>query len=142
MLGYLMQDDKRPDTPVTIGWLRNNFAMVAAIVGALLYMGMGYAQVLTQLEALKTENLKAQTNLSEMQNIPYRVGQNEAAIDKTNERIDALSNNIISQMDLIRRDVNRLTTTVEVLSSRVGVLTGDIDTPVQRRSRPDAATPG
>lgn len=124
-----MQDDKRPDTPVTIGWLRNNFAMVAAIVGALLYMGMGYAQVLTQLEALKTENLKAQTSLAELQNIPYRTGQTEAAIDKTNARIDALSNNIISQMDLIRRDVNRLTTTVEVLSSRVGVLTGDIEAP-------------
>lgn len=141
-----MQDDKRPETPVTIGWLRNNFAMVAAIVGALLYMGMGYAQVLTQLEALKAANIQDQTRLSEMQNIPYRVGQTEAAIDKTNERIDALSNNIISQMDLIRRDVNRLTTTVEVLSSRVGVLTGDIDAPIQRRSRPGpsetAATPG
>lgn len=53
----------------------------------------------------------------------------------TNGRVDTLSNTIISQMDLIRRDVNRLTTQVEVLSSRVGLLTGDIDDPKQRRSR-------
>lgn len=137
----MTEPEVRQDTALTINWLRVNAPTIMAIVGVGWYIGTGYTQVSTQLDAMKTENAKVQAQLAIMQNLPYRMDLAETAMRDTNSRVDALSNTIINQMDLIRRDVNRLTTQVEVLSSRVGLLTGDVDEPKQRRTRPgvDAA---
>lgn len=92
-----------------------------------------------QLAQVEKDVAALAEKLEPLDDIPYRVKKNEEASERLDGKIDNLSNAIIGQMDLMRRDVNRLTTTVEVLSSRVGMLTGDLEEPRQRRSRPSAA---
>lgn len=128
----------KQDTVLTLNWLRVNFPTIAAIALAGFYVGGKLNDVNTSLAMIDRENVVLKTQVSEFINLPYRVQQLESGLKGTNERVDALSNTLISQLDLIRRDVNRLTTQVEVLSSRVGVLTGDVDEPKQRRARPPA----
>lgn len=132
-------EDVKQDTTLTINWLRVNAPSLAAIAVAGFVGGNMLTGIQTSIATLSQENAAIRAQLQHMQNIPYRVDQAEAAILAANTRVDNLSNTIINQMDLIRRDVNRLTTEVEVLSSRVGILTGDIDEPKQRRSRPGPA---
>ena len=132
-------EDMKNDTALTFNWLRVNFPTIAAVVGVGLYVGSVQTQIQASLAGLQMEASALKTQVSSMTTVPYRVDQAEQAIREVNGRVDNLSNTIIGQMDLIRRDVNRLTTEVEVLSSRVGVLTGDIDEPKQRRLRPGPA---
>lgn len=129
-------EDVRQNAQLTVNWLTANVPTILTIVGVGLYIGTWQTQIQADLSSLRTDTIALKAQLQNMQVVPYRVDQAEAAIRDTNTRVDNLSNTIINQMDLIRRDVNRLTTQVEVLSSRVGVLTGDIDDPKQRRSRP------
>lgn len=133
-------EDMKNDTALTFNWLRVNFPTIAAVVGVGLYVGSVQTQIQASLAGLQMEASALKAQVSSMTTVPYRVDQAEQAIREVNGRVDNLSNTIIGQMDLIRRDVNRLTTEVEVLSSRVGILTGDIDEPKQRRSRPGPAT--
>lgn len=128
-------EDMKNDTALTFNWLRVNFPTIATVVGVGLYIGTWQTSIQATLAGLQAETAGLKAQMQAMTTVPYRVDQAEAAIRDTNGRVDTLSNTIISQMDLIRRDVNRLTTQVEVLSSRVGLLTGDIDDPKQRRSR-------
>lgn len=132
-------EDMKNDTALTFNWLRVNFPTIAAVVGVGLYVGSVQTQIQASLAGLQMEASALKAQVSSMTTVPYRVDQAEQAIREVNGRVDNLSNTIIGQMDLIRRDVNRLTTEVEVLSSRVGILTGDIDEPKQRRSRPGPA---
>lgn len=129
-------EDVKQNAQLTVNWLTANVPTILTIVGVGLYIGTWQTQIQADLSSLRTDTVALKAQLQNMQVVPYRVDQAEAAIRDTNTRVDNLSNTIINQMDLIRRDVNRLTTQVEVLSSRVGVLTGDIDDPKQRRSRP------
>lgn len=134
-------EDMKNDTALTFNWLRVNFPTIAAVVCVGLYVGSVQTQIQASLAGLQMEASALKTQVSSMTTVPYRVDQAEQAIREVNGRVDNLSNTIIGQTDLIRRDVNRLTTEVEVLSSRVGILTGDIDEPKQRRSRPGPASP-
>lgn len=135
----MMAEDMKNDTALTFNWLRVNFPTIAAVVGVGLYVGSAQTQIQASLAGLQMEASALKAQVSSMTTVPYRVDQAEQAIREVNGRVDNLSNTIIGQMDLIRRDVNRLTTEVEVLSSRVGILTGDVDEPKQRRSRPGPA---
>jgi hypothetical protein len=129
-------EDVKQNATLTINWLTANVPTIAAIIGVGLYIGTWQTSIQATLTGLQADTLALKAQLHTMQVVPYRVDQAEAAIRDVNTRVDNLSNTIINQMDLIRRDVNRLTTEVEVLSSRVGILTGDIEEPKQRRSRP------
>lgn len=141
----------KQDTAITWNWFRVNLPTITAIFGLGIYLNTHMITMQKSIEemdqyrtnrAAHSDRNFAEINskLTVMSNIPYRVEMAEGNINKTNERLDNLSNTIINQMDLIRRDVNRLTTQVEVLSSRVGVLTGDIDEPRRRISRPPQQT--
>ena len=129
-------DDMKPDTTLTINWFRMNVPTLLVVLAA----ATTGATWQTATEAKVSQNSKdiaaLQVKMVVMENLPYRMDQVEKAGVNTNVKVDNLSNTIINQMDLIRRDVNRLTTGVEVLSARVGILTGEIDDPKRRRARP------
>lgn len=135
----MTEQDVKQDTALTINWLRVNLPTIAAVVGVGFYVGIWQTQIQSTLTSVQVELTHVKTQLATMQTIPYRIDVAEQALRDTNGRVDALSNTLIGQLDLVRRDVNRLTTSVEVLSSRVGILTGDIDEPIRRRSRPAPA---
>lgn len=134
-------EDMKNDTALTFNWLRVNFPTILAVVGVGLYIGTWQTQIQASLTSVQADMVAIKSQMQAMQNVPYRVDVQEQALRETNGRVDNLSNTIINQMDLIRRDVNRLTTGVEVLSSRVGMLTGDVEDPKQRRSRSGVEQP-
>lgn len=129
-------DGMKQDTTLTINWFRMNVPTLLVVVAA----ATTGATWQTATEAKVSQNAKdiatLQGKMLVMENLPYRMEQVEKASVNTNVKVDNLSNTIINQMDLIRRDVNRLTTGVEVLSARVGLLTGEVDEPKRRRARP------
>ena len=128
--------DVKQDTTLTINWFRMNVPTLLVVIAA----ATTGATWQTATEAKVSQNAKdiaaLQVKMAVMENLPYRTEQVEKGVANTNVKVDNLSNTIINQMDLIRRDVNRLTTGVEVLSARVGLLTGEIDEPKRRRIRP------
>lgn len=132
-------DDMKSDPTVTINWFRMNVPTLVVIIGAAI-TGASWQSSTDGVVAQNSRDIIAiQAKLTTMENLPYRMEQVEKGVANTNIKVDNLSNTIINQMDLIRRDVNRLTTGVEVLSARVGLLTGEVDEPKRRRTRPGPA---
>lgn len=131
-------DEMKQDSTVTLNWFRVNLPTIITIVGFGFYVGTNLNDIQKSITSLSKENTELKATTADISKIAYRVDQLEFGLQRANERTDALQNTLISSMDLMRRDINRLTTQVEVLSSRVGILTGDIDEPKQRRSRPAA----
>lgn len=130
----------KSDSTVTLNWFRVNLPTVVMILGLGYYVGTNLNDLQKNVSSLAHENTQLKESTANLNNILYRVDQLEFGLQRANERTDSLQNTLISSMDLMRRDINRLTTQVEVLSSRVGILTGDIDEPKQRRSRPGPTT--
>lgn len=129
-------DDVKQDTTLTINWFRMNVPTLVLILTAAV-AGASWQSSTDSVVARNTADiLSIQAKMTTMENLPYRMEQVEKGVANTNIKVDNLSNTIINQMDLIRRDVNRLTTGVEVLSARVGLLTGEVDEPKRRRARP------
>ena len=126
----------KQDPTVTINWFRMNLPTIVMILGLGYYVGTNLNDLQKSISNLSQENSELKATTADMSKIIYRVDQLEVGLHRANERTDSLQNTLISSMDLMRRDINRLTTQVEVLSSRVGILTGDVDEPKQRRSRP------
>lgn len=133
-------DEMKSDSTVTLNWFRVNLPTVVMILGLGYYVGTNLNDLQKNVSSLAHENTQLKESTANLNNILYRVDQLEFGLQRANERTDSLQNTLISSMDLMRRDINRLTTQVEVLSSRVGILTGDIDEPKQRRSRPGPTT--
>lgn len=129
-------DEMKQDSTLTLNWFRVNLPTIITIVGFGFYVGTNLNDIQKSITSLSKENTELKATTADIGKLAYRVDQLEFGLQRANERIDSLQNTIISSMDLMRRDINRLTTQVEVLSSRVGILTGDIDEPKQRRSRP------
>lgn len=129
-------DEMKHDPTITLNWFRINLPTIVMILGLGYYVGTNLNDLQKSVVDLSKENTELKASTADLSNISYRVDQLEFGLQRANERTDSLQNTLISSMDLMRRDINRLTTQVEVLSSRVGVLTGDIDEPKQRRSRP------
>lgn len=140
----------KQDATVTVNWLRFNVPTILAAaailitVGKLIYtveaMDADREMRARQIDA-KFENIE--TKIEPIGNLSYRTENLEKGLAAANERTDKLSNTIINSIDLIRRDLNRLTTQVEVLNTRVGMMTGEdeIEAPKQRRSRPGGPYP-
>lgn len=140
-------EDMKQDATVTINWFRVNLPTIAMIIGAVWFMAEQNSTlkqqnvlITTRLEAMEVDRQERSqiadrnyaainTTLEIMrgQNIPYRVGQAEALISETRQRLDQLQQTLLGQIDLVRKDLARLTTQFEVMNTRVGILTGDLD---------------
>lgn len=131
--------DMKQDPTVTLNWFRMNVPTIVLIIGLGFYVGTNMTTLQHSVDSLKYDNESLKSTTADINKIVYRVEQLELGLHKANERTDALQNTLLSSMDLMRRDINRLTTHVEVLSSRVGMIIGEVDDPKQRRSRPPAA---
>ena len=126
----------KQDTALKLNWFTMNIPTIAMIVSVAIYITVGFNSLEKSIDSLKEDSTSLKATTADMNKLIYRVEQLEVGLVNANGRVDGLQNTLISSMDLMRRDINRLTTQVEVLSSRVGILTGDIDEPKQRRSRP------
>lgn len=129
-------DEMKQDPTVTLNWFRINLPTIVMILGLGYYVGTELRDLQKSMASLKEDNISLKSTTADMNKLTYRVDQLELGRAETNARVDGVQNTLISQIDLVRRDVNRTTTQMEVLSSRVGILIGDVDDPKQRRSRP------
>lgn len=129
-------DEMKQDAAVKINWFTINVPTLAMVVMAASFITVGFNDLGQSVASLKYDNESLKKTTADINNIVYRVEQLEVGLHKANERTDSLQNTLLSGMDLMRRDINRLTTQFEVLSSRVGMVIGDIDDPKQRRARP------
>jgi hypothetical protein len=129
-------EDMKTDTTLTWNVLRVNLPTIVAICGVGLYVANGLRDAEKSTAALTVSLSQIQQTIAPLNNLEYRLTRVEGYTNEAHTRIDNLSNTMINNIDLIRRDVNRLTTQVEVLSSQIGMVLGDEKNPVQRRSRP------
>ncbi|HUH57455.1 MAG TPA: hypothetical protein VL020_02945 [Pseudomonadales bacterium] len=129
-------DEMKQDATVTLNWFRMNVPTIIVIIGLGFYVGTNMTTLQHSVNSLKYDNESLKSTTADINKIVYRVEQLEVGLHKANERTDSLQNTLLSGMDLMRRDINRLTTHVEVLSSRVGMFIGDVEEPKQRRARP------
>lgn len=130
------QDDMKSDTTLTWNWLRMNVPTIIAICGVGLFINNGILNSQSEIHNLKMSIEEYRESAKSVPQLDYRLTRAEDGIKEAHTRIDNLSNTMINNVDLIRRDVNRLTTQVEVLSSQIGMVLGDTKNPVQRRTRP------
>lgn len=125
------------DTAITWNWFRMNVPTIIAIAGVGLYINNGLIDAKRQAEILAQSMKSVQEAVAPLNNLEYRLTRAEAYLGEAHKRIDGLSNTMINNVDLIRRDVNRLTTRVEVLSTQIGMYLGEDPDPAKKRiSRP------
>lgn len=122
----------KQDTAITWNWFRFNVPTIMAVGGLVLFVAYGLRDTSTAVASLKVSVDKIEQSIAPLHNYEYRLSRAEDGIKDINSRVDNLSNTMINNIDLIRRDVNRLTTQVEVLSSHIL----GIEDAKQRRSRP------
>lgn len=135
------QEDMKQDATLTWNWLRMNVPTLIAIAGVGLFINNGLRDAARDVEVLSQSVASITSTIAPLNNLEYRLTRAEGYLNEAHGRIDNLSNTMINNIDLIRRDVNRLTTQVEVLSSQIGMVLGDEKIPVQRRSRPGGPVP-
>lgn len=144
----------KSDTTLTWNWLRMNVPTLLAIGGLVWYTAQNDARQEQRISAieqsridrareadLKFSGINASiASLSQkvdpLGNVTYRVGVVEGQIGETNKRLDRLAETIVNSLDLIRRDVNGLSTRVEVLSQKIDTITPES----QRQSSLGAST--
>lgn len=126
---------------ITWDIIKNSIPAVAVVAGAVFFVYSGIKDSQANTAALSRSIEKLEQVLEPVPNMHYRLTRAEDSIKDINIRVDNLSNTMINNIDLIRRDVNRLTTQVEVLSSQIGMVLGEEKIPVQRRSRPPGPIP-
>lgn len=131
----------KQDATLTWNWLRMNVPTLIAIAGVGLFINNGLRDAARDVEVLSQSVASITSTIAPLNNLEYRLTRAEGYLNEAHGRIDNLSNTMINNIDLIRRDVNRLTTQVEVLSSQIGMVLGDEKIPVQRRSRPGGPIP-
>ncbi len=122
------------DAKVHVNWLRFNVPSIMAILAA----GLGVVTYVNQLDARleKLEEFGAtravstdksldevQTSITQLTNMPYRVQILEQQQLAVNLRIDRFTETISNTMELLRKDVNALSTRVEVLGTKIDALT-------------------
>jgi hypothetical protein len=127
----------RQDTAITWNWFRMNVPTIVTVLGAFLFVAYGIRDAANATASLKISIDKIEQAIVPLHNLEYRLTRAEDGLKDINSRVDNLSNAMINNVDLIRRDVNRLTTQVEVLSSHIL----GVEDPKQRRSRPGGPIP-
>lgn len=130
------RDDMKQDPTLTWNWLRMNVPTLAAIIGVGLFINNGLRDAARDANQLGQSVTDIKETIAPLNNLEYRLTRAEGYLNEAHTRIDNLSNTMINNIDLIRRDVNRLTTQVEVLSSQIGMVLAEEKNPVQRRARP------
>ncbi len=122
------------DRGIHVNWLRFNVPSIVAIVAAAVGV-MGYISSLdNRVAKIETDSAmrsqltdksldQVQTAIAPLNNMPYRVGILEAQALATNLRIDRFTEVITNTMELVRKDVNALSTKVEVLGTKIDALT-------------------
>lgn len=137
----------KSDTTLTWNWFRVNVPTILAIGGLVWYTAVTKANIESSINAIEQsrverskeadrkftniDNTLAQVSarVEPLNNVTYRIGVVETQIIETNKRLDRFAETIVNSIDLIRRDVNTMSTRVEVLSQKI-----DSITPVQRTS--------
>ena len=146
-------DDMKSETTVVWQWLRINVPTLLAIGGLVWYTADNNARTIARINAIEVSRIDrskeadhkfAALNTSvsllaqkvdPLGNVTYRVGVVEGQVTETNKRLDRLAETIVNSLDLIRRDVNGLSTRIEVLSNKVdGIIP-------QRRTGLETQTP-
>lgn len=135
------QQEMKTDTTLTWNLLRVNLPTIFAIAAVGLFINNGIRDSQAKTDALHRSVEKMEQMIEPVSIIQHRLVRAEDSIKEAHTRIDNLSNTMINNIDLIRRDVNRLTTQVEVLSTQIGIVLGDEKVPIQRRSRPGGPIP-
>lgn len=127
----------KQETALTWGMIRANIPVFLMLAGIGLYINNGLIKAEEKTVSLERAIEKIAENLEPVNHMTYRMDEAEKSIRDTNSRLDNLSNTMINNVDLIRRDVNRQTTQIEVLASKLDMFMGvEMDMPKQRRSRP------
>lgn len=117
--------DMRTDTTLTWNLLRVNLPTIFAIAGVGLYINNGLLKAQEKTEGLERSMAQVQIALEPVSNLQYRINRVEDSAKEAHIRIDGLSSSMMNNIDLIRRDISVLTTQIEVLSTRVGMVIGD-----------------
>lgn len=143
----------RQDRSVRLNWITINVPTIISIVTAIMIGTWGWANTNNRISSVEkardTRTIQTERRFDEinnsiaglresvtpLDNITYRVGVLEGSLSETNDRIDRLSEAILSSLDLIRRDVNGLSTRVEVLSQKID----NISEETRSRDRADLA---
>lgn len=127
----------KQETAITWGMVRANIPVFLMLAGIGLYINNGLIKAEEKTVSLERAIDKIASNMEPVNHMAYRMDEAEKSIRDTNNRLDNLSNTMINNVDLIRRDVNRQTTQIEVLSSKLDMFMGvESEFPKQRRARP------
>lgn len=59
---------------------------------------------------------------SDVNNLTYRMGQNETRLTNADERMDRIADSVLKSVDTIRKDVGALSTKVEVMNQKIDSL--------------------
>lgn len=127
----------RQDTTVTWNWFRMNVPTIFAVGAVGLFINNGLIEAKKDSASMQLKLAEITGAIEPLKGLPYRMEQAEKGLAEANLRHEKLSNTMINSVDLIRRDLNRLTTEVGILNSQFGMFVGDTPpAPKQRRSRP------
>jgi chromosome segregation ATPase len=132
------EDKSMPMQKATLA-MNFNIPTLLSVGGVIVAMVTGWADVnsrIENMEAYRADRSRStdanfaaiNMQLGQLSNIPYRVQQTETRLEETGKRIDRLSETIINSLDNIRKDLNGLSTRVEVMS-------GKLDTLADRRAQ-------
>lgn len=117
-------------TQLRINWLNVNVPTIVALITAgwwaTTYLN-GLDFRLQEVEEYRIERSKVtdrkfdliEDRMQPLSNMPYRVQILETQIIEANKRMDRMAETIINSIDMLRRDVNGLSTRVEVLANKI-----------------------
>ena len=124
------EDDAVQNATVHINWrtftIPSLITVVVTAIGMVTYVNSLDARVAkiedNSVSRATTADKKfdeIQLSLAQLNNMPYRVGILEQQATAINVRIDRFTETITNTMELIRKNVNGLSTKVEVMSSKI-----------------------
>lgn len=102
--------------------------MYIASIDARVKQGEDYRVIRSNMTDKNFANVNAQ--LDAMKDLPYRIGQLEAQANAANARMDRIADSFLGSAESIKKDVNALTTKVEVMSQKID----NLDVPRTRKT--------
>lgn len=134
-------NEMKSDATLTMNWLRMNVPTLLAIGGLVWYTAQNDAQQEARIDAIEKSRQErskeadgkfAAINTSvsvlsqrvePMTNVVYRVGVVESQVVETNKRLDRLQEVLLASIEALRKDVNTMSTRVEVLAQKIDAIT-------------------